>query len=623
MDVSNLFKLNEQELSKLLRAANAAYYGNLAPIMTDNEYDILCEHTLQRFPNNTAAQEGHTQCLEKNKVELPYEMWSMDKIKPDTDALAKWQKTYKGPYILSCKLDGISGLYSTEGPMPKLYTRGNGIVGQDISRFLPFLNLPKEKGITLRGEFIIKKKTFASKYAKEFANARNFVAGIINQTIPDVQKCNDLDFVVYEVLKPVLKPSGQMSFQAKSTIQAVEHFISPTVSNALLSELLLKWRAEYAYEIDGIICINDALYCRQTGNPSHAFAFKMVLADQMAEAKVLEVIWTPSKDGYLKPRVHIEQVKLSGVDIEYATGFNARFIEDNKIGMGALVRLIRSGDVIPHIIATVQPALKAHMPAVPYEWNSTGVDIMLINKDDDPTVKEKNITLFFSSLEVDGLGAGNVKKLIKAGFDTVIKIITMSEADFMQVPGFKETMAKKVQGSIQDKVYKASLPELMHATNIFGRGFGLKKFQQILLKEPAILNDKTLSPEEKIKRITNIEGLAKKTAEQFVMQIPPFLAFLKEANLLHTDKHKPKQPIDKQPLHPLYGKSIVFTGVRDKELLKKLEDIGAEQGIAVNKKTFIVLIKDLSTNETSKTTDAKELGIPIMTLSEFKNNYKL
>ena len=410
-----------------------------------------------------------------------------------------------------------------------------------------------------------------------------------------------------------------MSFLLKSTIQAVQHFISPTVSNELLSELLVKWRAEYAYEIDGIICINDLIYPRQTGNPPHAFAFKMVLSDQIAEAKVLEVIWTPSKDGYLKPRVHIERVKLSGVDIEYATGFNARFIEDNKIGMGALVRLIRSGDVIPHIIATVQPALQAHMPTVPYEWNSTGVDIMLLNKADDPTVKEKNITLFFSSLEVEGLGAGNTKKLIKAGFDTVIKILTMSETDFMQVPGFQQTMAQKVQGSIQEKVHKASLPELMHATNIFGRGFGIKKFQQILLKEPAILNDKTLSPEEKIKRITNIEGLANKTAEQFVMQLPTFLAFLKEANLLHTHK----QTIDKQPSHPLYGKSIVFTGVRDKELLKKLEDIGAEQGSAVNKKTFIVLIKESSTNETSKTQAAKALDIPIMTLSEFKNNYKL
>ncbi len=413
----------------------------------------------------------------------------------------------------------------------------------------------------------------------------------------------------------------------KSAFKVVQHFISPTISNELLSELLVKWRAEYVYDIDGIICINDGLYPRQTGNPAHAFAFKMVLSDQIAEAKVLDVIWTPSKDGLLKPRVHIEAIQLSGVTIEYATGFNAKFIEDNKIGMGALVRLIRSGDVIPHIIAVVQPAAQAQMPTVPYEWNATHVDIMLLNKADDATVKEKNITLFFSSLDVEGLGAGNVKKIIAAGFDTVVKILKMSEADFLTVQGFKQKMATKVRESIREKVEKASLAELMHATNIFGRGFGVKKFQLILLKEPDIFT--TLSNEEKVRKITALEGLARKTAEQFVKQIPLFLAFLQEADLMNKlqqeKEHIEKaQELEKQKdiTHPLYGKQFIMTGFRDKELLEKLLAVGAEQGSAVRKGTFIVLVKDVS-EENSKTKEAKALGIPIMTPEEFKTKYKL
>jgi DNA ligase (NAD+) len=642
--VDALKNLNESELSILIRVGNTAYYCNQKPLMTDNEYDILREHTLARFPNNIAAQEGHTQCLmtdDKSKVKLPYEMWSMDKIKPDTEALSKWQQTYKGPYVLSCKLDGISGLYSTEGSKPKLYTRGNGTIGQDITRFLPYLNLPKEKGITIRGEFIINKATFALKYSKEFANSRNFVAGVINSKTPDPLKCADIDFVSYEVLKPSLKPAEQMQFllkllqsagteskKKKSAFQVVQHFISPAVSNELLSELLLKWRTEYVYDIDGVICINDAIYPRQTGNPEHAFAFKMVLSDQIAEAKVLEVIWTASKDGYLKPRVHIEPIQLSGVKIEYATGFNARFIEDNKIGMGALIRLTRSGDVIPHIIAVVQPALQAQMPAVPYEWNSTHVDIMLLNKADDQTVKEKNITLFFSSLDVEGLGAGNVKKIMVVGFDTVIKILKMTEADFLLVPGFKQKMATKVRESIKEKVEKVSLAELMHATNIFGRGFGVKKFQLILLKEPTILSDQVLSEEEKVKRITAVEGLARKTAEQFILQLPIFLAFLLEAGLMNkleevkAPPHEADTKKQKDTSHPLYGKNIVFTGVRDKDLVEKMVAVGAEQGTAVNKKTFAVVVKELS-DETTKTIAARALNIPIMTLSEFKVKYTI
>ncbi len=607
--VAALKKLTEADLSEFIRAANDAYYCNHQPLLSDNEYDILREYTLEKFPQNSAALEGHTQCaIEKNKVQLPYEMWSMDKIKPDTDALEKWKQSYTGPYVLSCKLDGVSGLYSTEGTVPKLYTRGNGTIGQDISHLLPYLKIPALKNCVVRGEFIISKAVFQAKYSQDFANPRNFVAGIINQKKPDPLRCADVDFVVYEVLKPELKPSAQMAYIDKALFHCVQYMTTKILTNQLLSELLIAWRTTHEYEIDGVICINDAIYPRQTGNPAHAFAFKMVLSDQIAEAKVLDVIWTPSKDGYLKPRVQIEPLRLGGVKIEYATGFNAKFIEDNRIGVGALIRLTRSGDVIPHIIAVVQPAAQPQMPLLAYEWNATHVDILLQNKNDDVTVKEKNITYFFTNLEVDGLGAGNTKKIIAAGFDTVPKIIAMTETDFLTVAGFKQKMAAKIKASIAEKIDKATLPELMHATNLFGRGFGLKKFQLILAAEPHILTDSN----EKVERVSRIEGMAKKTAEQFVQQIPVFLAFLTETNLTGKLQEPAKPPVVADKTHPLYGKQYVLTGFRDKELVEKLNALGAEQSNTIKKNTFVVLVKDTE-EETSKTLEAKKLGIPIMT----------
>jgi DNA ligase (NAD+) len=616
-----LIMLTEEQLTTFIGAANDAYYLKQQPLLTDNEYDILREYILKLYPANQAALAGHTQGTinEKNKVQLPYEMWSMDKIKPDTDALAKWQKTYTGPYVLSCKLDGVSGLYSTEGPTPKLYTRGNGTVGQDISHFIPYLRLPKAKNMVVRGEFIIQKAVFQAKYSEAFANPRNFVAGIINQKTPDPLRCADVDFVVYEVLQPVMNPSAQLAYLTKAGFSVVQYLTTSTLSNAFLSDLLMAWRTAYAYEIDGIICLNDQVYPRLSGNPAHAFAFKMVLSDQMAEAKVVDVIWTASKDGYLKPRVQIEPIQLGGVQIEYATGFNAKFIVEQQIGMGALIRLTRSGDVIPHIIAVIQPATQPQMPTVPYTWNATHVDILLENKAEDATVIEKNITYFFTNLEVDGLGAGNVKKIIAAGFDTVPKILTMGEADFLQVAGFKEKMAQKIKDSIALKVAQATLPALMHATNLFGRGFGVKKIQLILAAEPTLMLNSSWSLPEKVKRVSAIEGLAQKTAEQFIKQIPVFLAFLKETHLLgklHTNA------IAKDQTHPLYGKQVVLTGFRDKELLEKLKAVGAEQGSAVSKKTFVVLSKEPAT-ETSKITEANALGILIMTPIEFKTTYKL
>ena len=132
-----LEQLNEKQLGDIIRIANSKYY-NQTPIMTDNQYDIIKEFIEHKFPDNAIVTEIGAE-VERNKVKLPYEMGSMDKIKPDTGALSLWMSKYKGPYVLSCKLDGVSGLYTTEGTKPKLYTRGNGKVGQDISQLIPFL----------------------------------------------------------------------------------------------------------------------------------------------------------------------------------------------------------------------------------------------------------------------------------------------------------------------------------------------------------------------------------------------------------------------------------------------------------------------------------------------------
>ena len=328
--ISVLDKLNENQLTSILREANKAYYND-QPFMTDNEYDIVKEYTEKKYPNNKALVEiGAPIESGSRKVTLPYHMGSMDKIKPDTGILATWMGKYKGPYVLSCKLDGVSGLYSTEGKTPKLYTRGDGKIGQDISHLIPHLRLPKMKGIVIRGEFIIPKAIFESKYKTKFANPRNMVAGMVNhKTIND--SVHDLHFVAYEVIKPTKKPSEQMALLTTLDVDTVLYKVETVLSNELLSQTLIEWRKNYVYEIDGVIVTNDAIYERKDGNPDHAFAFKMVLSDQIAEAKVLDVIWTPSKDGYLKPRVQIEPIHLGGVRIEYATGFNGAFINVQRL----------------------------------------------------------------------------------------------------------------------------------------------------------------------------------------------------------------------------------------------------------------------------------------------------
>ena len=617
--ISVLKKLTEKQLSQMIVHANDAYY-NKKPVIDDNTYDILKEYIERTYPENATIKLVGAP-MDKGMVALPYEMWSMDKIKPDTKALPKWLKKHKGPYVISGKLDGISALYTTEGDEPKLYTRGDSSSGTDISYLIPYLKLPSQKDITIRGELIIAEETFQKKYegtaAGQYKNPRNFVAGVVvTSKKREVAKWRDIDFVAYEVVNPSLKPSAQMQWLEGQNVITVIHTTKRKITNEILSEILVSWRDSYKYEVDGIIVTNDKIYPRQHKNPTFAFAFKMVLSDQIAEAKVLDVLWSPSKDGFIKPVIQIEPVRIKGVDIEYATAYNAEFIKKNKIGIGAVVKMIRSGDVIPKIMEVIKPAHQAKMPDIPWKWNATHVDAVLKDTTEHPVVLMKNIAHFFKKLDVVGLGRGNVTRIIDAGFRSVPAILKMSEADFLKVEGFKERMAKKVFDSIQDRVAAVQLPTLMAATNIFGRGMGERRIREILGSFPDILVKKE-TVAQKIAKVASIGGFGDKTAVAFVHYIPDFLTFIRETNLEGKLKSKKKR---KKPTHILTDKRIVITGFRDKALIEELTKLGAKISSSVSKNTFLVLVKDLDA-DTGSAEMARENNIPLMTPAELRKKY--
>jgi len=616
--------LKQKELTAMIQSANEAFHEKGEPIMEDDAYDILREYVVKKYPKNKAAKEVGA-VVSKNKVSLPYEMWSMDKIKPDTNALFSWKQKYHGPYVISCKLDGVSGLYTTDGDEPKLYTRGDGKVGQDISHMIPFLKLPSLKDVVIRGEFIIKRNVFEEKYKDQFANPRNLVAGIVNQKTTNADKYRDIDFVCYELIKydgeMDIKPYMQMSLLQSMEIDCVQNTLleSRELTNEKLSNILQDWRTNYAYEIDGIIVSQDSVYERVSGNPKHAFAFKMVLSDQIAEAHVVDVLWSASKDGYLKPRVQIMPVRLGGVTITYVTGFNGAFIEKNIIGVGAVISLIRSGDVIPYIQSVIKPASQAKMPAEKYVWNDSHIDIMLEDKTQNETVLEKNIAGFFKQLEVDGLAIGNVRKMIKAGFNDVCKIVHITKSEILSIDGFKEKMAEKLYEGIQSKVKNASIVQLAAFSNSFGRGFSEKKMALIFKNYPDVLISG--EPEhEKIEKLSKIKGLENKTAKAFVSHIEDFKIFLNHCKLNDKLEIRPVTPKTVDSSHELYEKNIVMSGFRDKELENQIKSVGGKIGSSVNKKTFVLIVKDVD-ESSGKIEDAKNHDISILLKDAFIEKY--
>jgi NAD-dependent DNA ligase len=258
------------------------------------------------------------------------------------------------------------------------------------------------------------------------------------------------------------------------------------------------------------------------------------------------------------------------------------------------------------------------MPNVPYKWNDTHVDVMLENISQNLTVKEKNITGFFRGIGVDGLSTGNISRIMDTGNDTIPKIIHMTNADFLKVEGFKNKLATKIFEGIHEKLADASLLTIMSASNIFGRGISEKKLEPILDAFPDILTSSE-SPEEKIKKVMSVKGMARKTAELFVNNIPAFLNFIAECGLDHLlEKVEKKLEVDEN--HPLFQKSIVMTGFRDETLGLMLKNVGAKLGSSVSKNTFAVLVKDKD-EDTGKANDARALGIPLYTPEEFKSKY--
>uniref|UniRef100_A0A6C0BVX1 DNA ligase (NAD(+)) n=1 Tax=viral metagenome TaxID=1070528 RepID=A0A6C0BVX1_9ZZZZ len=616
--------MKESVCADMLRIAAKNYY-NATPLLSDAAFDELKDFIAENWPSAAVLSEIGAPPA-RNRVKLPHFMGSMDKIKSDV-GLSKWATIYAEPYVISAKLDGVSGMI--DFGRHRMYTRGDGNIGQDVTPLLSLVNIgnpTNTTGLCVRGEFIMKPETFERKYQPLGAsNPRNLVSGIVNSKIADPSKCADVDFICYEVLSPAgLSQSEQLKLLASHGFNVVYNngvFKKSQLTADFLTNLILVWKqCMVEYEIDGVIitCDASAFPHKSSGNPEHSVAFKTASGGQEAEVTVTDVIWTPSQDGYLKPRVRIEPTSIGGVVVEYATGFNGAFIRDSGIGPGAVVRLIRSGDVIPYIVETITP-VPPKMPAADmgeYAWTSSDIDIVLVNPEDSAIVREKNIAGFFTSLGVDGLSAGNVKRLMNAGFDTIKKILDMTHGDFLKVDGFKDKMAAKLSTNIREKFASATIQQILIGSNLIGRGFGEKKIAKIFQDYPNVLEERNVA------KLAAIPGFSQKTAAEFIENVPRFMAFLGEigweGGMAGLVAQMPVVVGGMAGDKPLAGKSIALTGFRDKELEATIVASGGNVTGTVSKNTFALIVKSKEDCGSTKYQSAIKYGVPVYTQQEFK-----
>lgn len=623
-----LKSLTEAEIAQIIQKANYEYYTTQTPIFSDNTFDLIKEYLEGINPNHPILKAVGTG-LHGEKFELPYFMASLDKIKTDEKVLEKFKSTYKCSYMVSDKLDGNSAMYYVDDMgKPKLYTRGDGQFGQDITHLLAFIrHIPKKvpaNGFAIRGELIISKKDFA-KVSDKGANARNMVAGVINAKTPDLELAQLVQFVAYELVYPRQSFEEQMLTLKQLDFKVVYHVLlgEKLLTTTKLSEILVDRRAHSDFDVDGIVVYHNGDHAPVKENPPYGFAFKSIHTMDKAEVIVTRVEWSISKDKLLKPVVIFNPVPLSGVMVQKATGFNGKFIADNKIGPGSKIVVMRSGDVIPYITEILQSSEtgEGQMPDNKYIWTETKVDIMLDMQVDDKSVQDavdqKNLEHFFDKLDFKGISSGTIAKLYAAGYKTPKSILQITKSQLEKVDGFQAKLAEKVHNSIQ--VGKQDLPclKVMEASNTLGRGFGAKKLQLIIDSIPAIMTKKYVPS---VSELVAIKGVEKKTAEAFVENLPNFFKFLKDNDIKCTGMSEDN--VKKANAVPvgtsLADMVVVFTGVRDKAVEDFVTANGGKVGSGVNKKTTIVVTKSLEGKATGKIKDAIDMNIPVVTLEQFK-----
>lgn len=622
-------------LEKVIEYSADKYYND-QPVISDETYDFLIDILKDLEPDNPTLKKVGAKIAktkDKVKVKLPHYMGSMDKIKPtDESHLEKWRQQYKKPYVYSDKLDGISALFVNRDKKLCLYTRGDGYEGLDISSYIEYIptlkNVKIPNDYAVRGELIMTKKNF-KKYEDKMANARNMVSGVILSKKIDPNIVSDIDFIAYELVCPwIISQTEQFKILKDLGFNTVFNEPNIDIDFSNLSYILSNRKNMSDYEIDGIIVSSDILPSKRSSgsNPDYAFAFKDASLSYTANVEVLNVEWSVSKDNYIKPKLNIVPTKLSGVVISNVTAFNAKFVKDNILGPGAVIELIRSGDVIPHIQKVIKPSKtgKAQFPDMEYKWTDTGVDIIATSSNTEQQIRE--LTFFFKKLDIKNVDESTVKKMIENDINSIKKILEISKGDLSKLQGFGEKMIEKIYKNIRDRIDNLTMLDLMIASNIFGHGIGDKKLKKIIESYPDIIKLYSENDHDEIvNKIKELSGFELKTAEAFTIGLDRFIDMF---NTLKPDMKKqlrlsmivePKSEDNTNNKSIFLGKTVVFSGFRNKDWEKLIEDNGGKINSSVSSKTSMLVTtkNDLEMKTNAKVIKALELKIPIMTIEDF------
>lgn len=642
------------ELIKILNEASRNYYELDNPTITDQEYDDYyheLEQLEKKYPefirdDSPTKRVGGKVIKEFSKVTHEIPMMSLGDIFSEDEIIEfdeRVKKVIPNPhYVCELKIDGLSvSLLYKDGKLVRGATRGNGVVGEDIThnvetiKSIP-LTIPYHDDIEVRGEIYMPKKSFiklneerSSLGQSLFANPRNAAAGSVRQLDSSIAAKRNLSTFIYHL--PNFKQHGiYYHHETLKFMKDLGFTVNPNIIVASniqeVIDFVKKWTVErdsLPYEIDGIVIKVDNLLDQQklgftARTPKWAIAYKFPAKEVLTKLQNIE--FCVGRTGKITPRADLDPVHLAGSVIRSVTLHNEDYIKEKSIMIHDTIAIHKAGDVIPEVVRVIKERRTGE--EIPFKMikNCPICGTELVKHEEEvayycpnPHCDARNIEglIHFSSrdtMNIDGFGESIVEDFYNMGYLKSIPDfyrLHQYKQELKELEGFGEKSIQNLLDSIENSK-KNSLEKLLFALGIRHVG---KKVAKILASHFETIDKLMNASKEDIESIPTIGEIIANSVYSYFKQDKnqQMIDNLKKLgiNMSFTGE---KIMVDEM----FEGKTFVLTGTLTKltreEASIEIEKKGGKVTNSVTKKTNVVVVGE---NPGSKYQKAQELNIEV------------